>query len=58
MVRILLEKINHINSINYKIILNCLEPPSAGKNQQESTKCASTRHTLLEHCLVSVFLRY
>ena len=31
MVRILLEKINHINSINHKTIRNCPEPPSAGR---------------------------
>ena len=58
MVRILLGKINHINSINHKIILKYLEPPSAGKNHQESFKCASTRLTLLELYLGSIFSRY
>ena len=50
-----IEKINHINSINHKIIRNCPEPPSAGQNHQESSKSTSTHHARLERCLVSIF---
>ena len=52
----ILEKINHINSINHKIIRNCPEQPSAGQNQQESTKCTNTGLTRLKRCLVSIFM--
>ena len=55
MVRILLEKINHINGINHKTIRNCSEPPSAGENHQQSPKRTNTRFTQLELCLVSIF---
>ena len=34
--------------MNHKKVQNCLEPPSAEQNHQESTKCTSPCHTQLE----------
>ena len=43
-----------LTSINHKSIRNYSESPSARQNHQESTKCTSTRHTRLEHCLTTL----
>ena len=47
---------NHINSINHKIIRNCPEPPSTRQNHQESARCTSTCHIRLERCLFQFFI--
>ena len=46
-----LEKINHINSKNHKIIQNCPKPSNTRQNHKESTKYASTHHKRLKRYL-------
>ena len=55
MVRIYIEKINLVNSINHKIIRNCPETPTTRQNHKKLTKCPGTRHARLERCLFSIF---